>query len=358
MTSSSIPQHDDSKLQDILGIIGIQPVVSMSSCRAPRHSSGGRFTRDIIKDRASSVRLRHGGDSSLCASRGVCLLLLVLLLSPGVPGKAWGQPPERISPPVSPTRSSPVSVETIQPWLAEIPLKTRRGGILPEEAELYYQVLGYVRDVDSAALKQAARNFLQERWRQSKYRSKPFEKFPVYVDLYQHPEEYQGRPVTMTGHLQRSVASPAGENLFAIDQICEAWLFTEDSQANPTVVVTTHFPENFPIGEQTVDRVTVTGYIYRMYTYEARDTGRFAPLLLAQKIEWIPPEELGANDRSWIWMMLGLLVMLLVALLLGAAWTRRTRQQPSFVSRELPGEIISSPEARSEVKRPGGPPGS
>ena len=76
MTSSSIPQHDDSKLQDILGIIGIQPVVSMSSCRAPRHSSGGRFTRDIIKDRASSVRLRHGGDSSLCASRGVCLLLL------------------------------------------------------------------------------------------------------------------------------------------------------------------------------------------------------------------------------------------------------------------------------------------
>ncbi len=200
-----------------------------------------------------------------------------------------------------------VTPENIKPWLRDVPLKIRRTGILPEEAETYYRVLAYARDVDSRDVKKAARAFLEQRWEHSKWHKRPRDKFPVYVDIYLHPESYQGRPVIMKGHVQRTVRGKASQNEFGIEEICEAWLYTEDSQSNPTVVVATGFPEGFPIGEKAIDHVTVTGYIYRMYTYNARDTRRFAPLLVAHEIRWTPPSE-SARNSSQIW---GIIILLL-----------------------------------------------
>ncbi|MBL4883009.1 MAG: hypothetical protein JKY95_00555 [Planctomycetaceae bacterium] len=203
--------------------------------------------------------------------------------------------------------------EDLSPWLKDIPLKTRRSGILPEEYDLYYKILSYASEVDSKQIKKAARKFLTQRWSQSKYKKQSFEKFPIFVDMYQHPQIYQGRPITMTGHIQRSVVSKADANEFGIDTICEAWLYTEDSQSNPTVIISTNFPKNFPVGEQVVDHVTVTGYAYRMYTYDARDSRRFAPLIMAHEIKWIPKSKFGEENRP----LQGLLILMLIILVLG-----------------------------------------
>ena len=210
-----------------------------------------------------------------------------------------------------------VTPDNISAWLKDVPLKIRRRGILPEEAETYYQVLGYARDVDTNRIKEAANRFLKERWKQSKSQKRPFEKFPVYVDIYQHPELYQGRPVIMSGHVQRTVKSNASKNDFGIETICEAWLYTEDSQSNPTVVISTNFPEGFPIGEQAIDHVTVTGYIYRMYTYDARDTRRFAPLLIAHEIKWTPISDAAQKSSQLRGILILLLGILACGILLG-----------------------------------------
>lgn len=215
----------------------------------------------------------------------------------------------------------------LSPWLKDVPLKSRRRGILPEESELYYQILGFARDVDRKRIKKASRDFLTERWKQSRYQSIPFEKFPVFVDLYEHPELYQGRPVTMTGHILRSVISKAGHNDFGVENLCEAWLYTEDSQSNPTVVVSTNFPDHFPIGEQTVDHVTVTGYIYRMYTYDARDTRRFAPLLIAHEIQWTSDADTGKNNGPLRDLLVLLFGIILLGALLGMILLKRSRQR-------------------------------
>ena len=209
--------------------------------------------------------------------------------------------------------SEEIQLENISPWLQDIPLKTRRRGILSEEAELYYKVLGFARDVDSKQIKKAAQNFINERWEQSNAKIRPLKKFPIFVDMYQNPQQYQGRPLTITGHIQRSSQSKATANEFGIDTLCEAWLFTEDSQSNPIVIVSTSFPEDFPIGDQTVDHVTVTGYIYRLYTYDARDSRRYAPLLIAHEIKWNPESNAGQEARS----IQGLLILLFFILLLG-----------------------------------------
>ncbi len=213
-----------------------------------------------------------------------------------------------------PALSDQVTPDDISAWLKEVPLKIRRRGILPEEAETYYQVLGYARDVDTKLIKQAAERFLYSRWKESKSQGRAFEEFPVYVDIYRHPELYQGRPVIMSGHVQRTVKSKAAENNFGIDTICEAWLYTDDSQSNPTVVVSTSFPDRFPIGEQVIDHVTVTGYIYRMYTYDARDARRFAPLLIAHEIKWTPVSDAErTSSRFW-----GMLIIITGILVVGA----------------------------------------
>ncbi|MCG6157546.1 hypothetical protein [Rubinisphaera margarita] len=299
-----------------------------------------------------------------------CLAVILGLCLSTLPGVAlfaqspFDSPPPSASPfetpagqdePPAGIPQSGVSVNDISPWLRDVPIKTSRAGFLPEENELYYRVLAYARTADPQALREAAQEFLKQRWEQSKYKHLPVEKFPVYVDMYLDPQAYQGRPVIMTGHIQRAVVSDAGKNDFAIDQLCETWLFTDDSQANPTVVLSTELPEGFPVGEQAVDHVTVTGYIYRMYTYEARDTGRFAPVLMANRIDWTSPAA-AKPDYSWITILLigvGLAIFsLFIALTLHQQWLldRESKRTPFEELNATPPESFGS-DTKGSAKR-------
>ncbi len=246
--------------------------------------------------------------------------------------------------------SAQVTPDNLSPWLTDVPLKIRRKGILPEETETYYQILGYARDVDTNQINKAAHSFLLNRWKESKFQKRPFEKFPVYVDIYLHPELYKGYPVTMSGHIQRTVKSNATANDFGIDSICEAWLYTEDSQANPTVVISTDFPEGFPIGEQVIDHVTVTGYFYRMYTYDARDTRRFAPLLIAHEIKWEPISEANQKSNQLRGILTLIFGVIISGVLLGSLFLvihrnrERSRKNVSQILTELPQPEFEMPE--------------
>ena len=44
------------------------------------------------------------------------------------------------------------------------------------------------------------------------------------------------------------------------------------------------------MGDNILERVAVTGYFFKLYGYEARDTTRLAPLILASRLEWFPGE--------------------------------------------------------------------
>lgn len=348
-------------------IIGINPIVSMSS-RSRRylvnraglwitHSGPISLLTGFLEAAVAFVKMTIASSvfTKALAKSAVVAWGLWLVLCGGLlgDGSAWGAQLSGADPvpiEIDPTRQV-ASPESIRPWLDDVPLRTRRSGILPEESDLYYRTIAFTRDVNPLNLRNAAREFLQKRWENSAHKRLPLRDFPVYVDLYQHPEEYWGRPITMTGHIQRSVVYSAGENDYALDEICELWLYTDHSQTNPTVVITTQIPDGFPIGETTVDRVTVTGYFYRMYTYPARDAGRFAPLLIAQKIEWIPEDQVGANDRSWIYMIFSLTAMVLVAIALMNFWMLRIQQSRQSAKSQLPGQLEIPPEVETPNSR-------
>jgi hypothetical protein len=76
--------------------------------------------------------------------------------------------------------------------------------------------------------------------------------------------------------------------MFNGQKLHELWFFTDDSQHNPTVIVTPSLPDEFPRNADVVDSVTVTGCLFKMYVYGSQDANRIAPLLLAGRIEWNP----------------------------------------------------------------------
>lgn len=126
--------------------------------------------------------------------------------------------------------------------------------------------------------------------RYSAYQQTPAS-FPVFVDLFQNPGEWQGKLVTLRGYARRVMTHAGDRTLFHGQPLHELWLFTEDSQHIPTVIVTPTLPRDFPVESDLIDSVTVTGCLMKMYVYRSQTEARLAPFILAGHVEWNPSAE-------------------------------------------------------------------
>ncbi|MCA9005073.1 MAG: hypothetical protein KDA70_07335 [Planctomycetaceae bacterium] len=194
------------------------------------------------------------------------------------------------------------------------------GGVLDDEKALYYYVLKHLRETSLKDQKQAAAFNLQQRRSEIKtYRDHPERELPVFLDLFKNSDRYKGRLVTLTGRVRKLIHYPAAEdNQYGIKTLYEAWLFTDDSQQNPTVVICTEVPpalkDGLPEGTDVIDHVTVTGYLFKMYVYNAQDTSRVAPLILAKQLEWNPRTVDERGSRLFSQILAGTLVILIVGI--------------------------------------------
>ena len=141
-----------------------------------------------------------------------------------------------------------------------------------------------------ARLTRLERQLDQRLNRYREYQQQP-EKFPMFVDVFQHPDRWQGHLVTLRGHVRRVTSHEGDPAMFNGQPLHELWLFTDDSQHNPTVIVTPSLPDEFPRNADVVDSVTVTGCLFKMYVYKSQNENRIAPLLLAGRIEWNPTND-------------------------------------------------------------------
>lgn len=131
------------------------------------------------------------------------------------------------------------------------------------------------------------RQFQMRKLRHQKYRSET-DKFPTYVDLFQNPEEWHGKIVTLRGHVRHSVTYAADSTMYDGRPLYELWLFTDDSQHTPAVILTPELPADFPMDAEIVNQVTVTGCFFKRYVYTGQAERRIAPLILAGRIQWSP----------------------------------------------------------------------
>jgi hypothetical protein len=167
-------------------------------------------------------------------------------------------------------------------------------GIRPEERDPYYAILQKTRQLDLSTMKKAAAEFRRKRQTEAfkgKYKDRPAYDFPDFVDLYDAPELYHGKLITLQGHLRKLSAFSPDENPYGIEgQLWEGWLYDSHGQNHPAVIISMDRDDS--IGEGTeivIDHVSVTGYFFKNYGFEAQDAFRFAPMLIAKKIEHRPP---------------------------------------------------------------------
>ncbi|MEQ8634412.1 hypothetical protein [Gimesia maris] len=248
------------------------------------------------------------------------------------------------------------------------------GGVMDDEKALYYYVLKHLRETSLNDQKQAAEFNLQQRRSEIKsFRDHPKKEIPVFLDLFKNSDRYKGRLVTLTGRVRKLIHYPAADdNQYGIKTLYEAWLFTDDSQQNPTVIICTEVPpalkNGLPEGTDVIDHVTVTGYLFKMYVYNAQDTSRVAPLILAKQLEWNPRTVDERGSRLFSQILAGTLVILIAGIAI-AMWKtsqrdkrfrerrlQKTQDQVDFNQLEKPTEKTQpenkTPETKTSESKP------
>lgn len=220
------------------------------------------------------------------------------------------------------------------------PVKHRTMGIRAEESDSYYSALRQARDVDYRKQQQAATEILRIRKQELPKHRDSDAPFPLFVDLFKHPDRYHGRPVSFQGSVRKITPFRADANKFEIESLYEAWIYTEDSQSNPIVVVTTQIPTDIPRGDHITERVAVTGFFFKLYGYNAQDTTRLAPLLLAQQLEWFPEQQ--PDNRRTVPILLSIGFSLVLVLIIWSLW-RSARGDRALSRKRLAMESAEQP---------------
>lgn len=208
-------------------------------------------------------------------------------------------------------------------------------GILEEERDPYYKVLSIARDNNFRQMVGLARANEEERITELARENKlSGGAFPIFVDIFRNPERWHGKLVTLRGHARQVIFYPAGENAYGLKNLYEAWIYTDDSQSNPAVVICSEIHPGMPTGNEITEEVIVTGYFFKMYGYRAQDTTRIAPMILAQSLEWIPAKK---PENSWAAPVIAVLVCIVfitgIWLLIGSS--RRDRAFRDQLHREF-----------------------
>lgn len=203
---------------------------------------------------------------------------------------------------------------TINPTLLEH-VRDNTLGIAYEDRPAYFYSLWLCQQVKTPAIREFSLAYRDRRQAADPaYVKQPKSKFPQFVDLFKHPEEYRGRPVTLQGYFRKLIKYDAGKNDLGIGDVYEGWLYTDDSQGNPAVVVFTDKPDSLPLGADITEEVRVSGYFLKMYGYDAQDTTRRAPLLISGTVEWFPtrPAETTITVPTWGYALITAVAIILV----------------------------------------------
>ena len=163
----------------------------------------------------------------------------------------------------------------------------------PGERDVYYGLLNLAGQVPLSV--QRARAKAVATAGEAAFRADPKQKgrpYSQFADLVLSPGRYRGKPVTMEGYIQKLDRMDAGENEYGLTDLYQSYLFTPESKGNPVVVVTREVTPGLPRPTKgnATNYIRVTGYFYKIWRYDAERGGWAAPLLIANRLEYRPPQ--------------------------------------------------------------------
>lgn len=249
----------------------------------------------------------------------------------------------------------PDSAEIPKSWFKNVPVKPIELGIQTDDVPAYFRILEHVRNVPPENLVTADRAIRLEliedyavrtreriqneiedeaelrrvlarlEVRLKKYREDPFS-YELVRDAFNQPQMCQGHVVSFSGHARRPQSFPAGENDYGFDQLYQIWLFDEESNHYPVMVVFSELPENLPVNipdTQVLDGLSVRGYYFKLWAYEGEEKYHAIPLILAKTVEWNPPKTPTRSFPPWAYAAVILLGVVVIGLII---WSNRSRK--------------------------------
>jgi hypothetical protein len=143
----------------------------------------------------------------------------------------------------------------------------------------------------------------------------------------------------------------AGENDEGLETLHQGYLFTADSLQNPYIIVTREIPKDIPRpkkGSPTND-VTVTGYFFKIWSYEAQRGNWAGPLILADRLDWNPsPPPLSTRLEFKI------ALVVILTLMLGAlvfVLRKQRREDRRFRPMQSPQQLDDSAKGLEDLER-------
>ncbi len=229
-------------------------------------------------------------------------LVSLFLLAATLPAAAQDEPARRPRQPVA----NPAAAEEIpasldggmtlnRALLANVSDNTI--GLQFEDRPAYFNGLWLCRQLEPRDLARLAEE-TRQLWISGKPADEQKKPWQPFVEVFQNPEAFRGHPVTLHGYFRKLVKYDPGKNDLGFRHVYEGWMYTDDSQSNPAVVIFTKKPDQLPVGADITEEVHFTGYFLKMYGYHAQDTTRRAPLFVAGEVTWIPHRP--ANERATI----------------------------------------------------------
>lgn len=168
----------------------------------------------------------------------------------------------------------------------------RPAGLSADEAPAFYAMLHKAAQTNEAVVRQSAAEFLQKRLKaglEGRFSSRSASLFPVFYDITSEPDVWQGKTVTLKGHVRKLVRVPAGDNAYGISEYWEAWLYTEHARRNPFLIVSLERDERMePGAEVLIDNVSASGWFFKLYGYQAQEGGWVAPMVITRRLDYRP----------------------------------------------------------------------
>ncbi len=214
----------------------------------------------------------------------------------------------------------------------DVPLQQLR--LSAAKRECFYQMLAAAGRAARGTLLAAARAELARRGA---------EQFDV-APLFNRPYEHLGQLVVLSGTVRQVIPIEVDEAdvvaRFGITRYYQMALYTDDSQGNPLIVCVRRLPRGMPTGTgpQYGEYVTVAGFFFGPWAYrrpprtdEPPDQFRWqlAPLLIADEPVWLL-RPTGEQD-TWIGVVAGALLIVLLACILWAAWRAGKRNEATRI---------------------------
>jgi hypothetical protein len=138
----------------------------------------------------------------------------------------------------------------------------------------------------------------------------------TYNDLWQRPDKWRGRLITMPVHLNQVIKdSDLGKNPLGIDSVYEVYGWNSDSDPNWFMMVTPRLPPGMPADRKILEEATFVGYFLKLQPYEDREGKQRAMPLLIGRLIWHPTADPAAaaiarREWAWPWIAAGVLAVL------------------------------------------------